>query len=172
LIYINQSEKPIRAIWEKLARKNISPEILESGIRPHITLAVYDELQCQSCEKELTQLAARTSSVSLQATHVGVFYHPELVVFLAPTPTRELLDFQAEVHACLLRDAGNPWEMYLPEKWVPHCTLAINIQADQLPMTLSTCSELHLPFEIQVTQIGASEFLPIKDLFKFNLKSE
>lgn len=170
LFFDEPSEKPIREIWAKLARLNISSEIPNSGIRPHITMAVFDNLKCQPCEKKLSQYAAHTAGISLCMTHLGVFYRPEIVVFLAPTPTRELLEFQAGVHQCLAKHADKPWDIYLPGNWVPHCTLAINLDKNLLPTVISQCTDIQFPFNVQVAQIGVSEFLPIRDLYKLDLK--
>lgn len=173
VLYFNEpSENAIKEIWDKLSQKNLSANISEAGIRPHLTLAIYDELHCQSCEKELEKFSAHTACLNISAEHFGIFFQPETILFLAPTPTRELLDFQAGIHKCLASKTTNPWPMYQPGIWVPHCTIAMNLEKEQLLQAVASVADVRLPIELHATQIGAVEFLPIDELFKYNLKNE
>jgi 2'-5' RNA ligase len=172
VLYFNQqTEALIRSYWERLANENISTELPDSGIRPHITLAIYEELNCQSCESELANFAREASHLTIPITHLGIFNNPDSVLFLAPTATKELLDFHARIHTCLLSKAQKSWEIYQPGAWVPHCTLAMNLNAQQLSRAVSICSDIHLPIELRATQIGAVEFVSAEELFNFNLKN-
>lgn len=166
------TEKVIQNIWGKLAKQGISDEIEASGIQPHITLAVYDRLDCEPCENELEKFAAQANRLDLEAVYPGIFFHPETVLFLAIAITPQLLDFHAEIHKNLQHLAGKSWELYQPGNWVPHCTLAMNLKQKELHQALTVCSKLDLPMRLHVTRIGAVEFLPISDLFQYDLKKE
>lgn len=40
--------------------------------------------------------------------------------------TREMYDLQRDLHECMnLFDATTGWEWYYPDRWVPHCTVAL-----------------------------------------------
>lgn len=171
VLYFDQkTEEVISGLWKRLADEGISSEIAASGIRPHLTLAIYDELKCQPCENELSRLAADSSFMLLNASHLGIFYQPDLILFLAPTPGQALLAFHARIHTNIAVEAQGSWPLYQPGRWVPHCTLAMNLTQDSLSRALPLCAALPLPLEMRTTQVGAVEFLPVKDLFCYSLK--
>ncbi len=125
LYFDEQTEKEFLKVWQSLADLNLSSHVLEAEIKPHITLAIYEELDCQPCENELVKITSKTSSLPVQFTHLGIFTNPEPVVFAAPLITRELLDFHNNLHIRLTNEGKKPWELYKPGRWVPHCTLAL-----------------------------------------------
>jgi 2'-5' RNA ligase len=171
VLYFNKhSEKFIQDIWSDLSNHGVPSEIHHVGIRPHITLGIYDELTCQPCDSELSRFAPQTAHLHLSFTHLGFFTHPEKVLFLAPTPTSELLDFHARIHQLLNRQTQGPWDLYQPGRWVPHCTLALDLDQDTLEKATQLCSQLELPVEMHATQIGVVEFLPVTEMYHFDLK--
>jgi len=172
LYFDGKEEQAFLDIWKALAKEKLSANLFEAGIRPHITLAIYDELECQPCENELAKIASRTNPISFQISHLGVFTQPEPVVFAAPTLTEEFLDVHRSIHLGLVNKSKNPWERYLPDQWVPHCTLALGFSLDELEKILEKCLVLKFPLEIIANQVGVVEFQPMKDLFKYDLLSD
>ena len=171
VLYFNKhSEKFIRDIWNKLSENGIPSEIHHAGIRPHITLAIFDELTCQPCDSELSRFAPQSAQLHLNFTHLGFFTQPEKVLFLAPTPTSELLDFHARIHQLLDHQTNGPWSLYQPGKWVPHCTLALDLDQVMLEKATALCGQIELPVELHATQIGVVEFLPVTEMYHFDLK--
>jgi 2'-5' RNA ligase len=170
LYFDKPSENKIQAIWDTLAEAGISNELQTLNIRPHITLAIYDELRCQPCDNKLARYANQANHLHMAFSHIGAFLQPERVLFISPTPTKELLDFHASVHDHLAEDTQNPWDMYLPGNWVPHCTLALDLEEEQLNKAMSICTNIQLPIEMHANQIGAVEFLPMKGLYEYDLQ--
>ena len=143
--------------------------IFNAGIRPHITLAVYDELACQPCDNELARISARTASMSLKFTHLGVFSNSEPVIFAATMPTKELLDFHENLHAVLADESKKPWDLYRPGNWVPHCTLALDFEPEKIGKIIHSCQTLQLPMNVNAVQLGVVEFQPFRDIFNYDL---
>lgn len=172
LYFEEKHEKEFLRIWESLSSENLTANLVEAEIRPHITLAIFDELNCRPCDSQLAKVAAQTRPINFQITHLGLFTHPEPVVFAAPTITQELLSFHKDIHDTLAAEAKNPWEMYLPGQWVPHCTLALGFDLKNLGRIFDQCLKLGLPMQVQANQVGIVEFQPMKDVFKFRLISD
>jgi 2'-5' RNA ligase len=172
LYFEENHEKEFLRIWESLSSENLTANLVEAEIRPHITLAIYDELNCRPCESQLSKVAAHTQPISFQITHLGLFTHPEPVVFAAPTITQKLLGFHMTLHAALAKETKKPWEMYQPGHWVPHCTLALGFDLKNLGKIIDKCMGLQLPMQVQADQVGVVEFQPMKDVFKFRLISD
>lgn len=171
LYFDGKNERAFLNIWKALAEEKLSASLFESGIRPHITLAIYDELECRPCENELAKIASNTKPISFQFSHLGLFTQPEPVVFAAPTIFEEFLHFHKRIHETLALQSSNPWDMYIPNKWVPHCTLSLGFSLNDLGKILIKCMNLPLPMDVVARQVGVVEFQPMKDLFKYDLLS-
>lgn len=165
LYFDEKSERTIRDLWDAMEKEGI-PLDYSADIRPHITLGIFDELSCEPCGEELTEFSMQASSLSLSLSYIGFFHEPEVVLFLAPTPVETLLDFHARLHSRLEDLSKNPWELYQPGKWVPHCTLALGIKPGQFNSAVSVCSQLHLPISVKIERIGVVEFQPMNGAFK------
>jgi len=165
-------ENEFLRIWESLSSENLTSNLVEAEIRPHITLAIYDELNCRPCESQLAKVASHTQPISFQITHLGLFTQPEPVVFAAPTITHELLSFHEALHDALVKETKNPWEIYQPGHWVPHCTLALGFDLKNLGKIINKCLNLQLPMQVRADRVGVVEFQPMKDVFKFRLISD
>ena len=173
VFYFNKnSEIPIYKIWNQLEEINLSPNKYKGGIRPHMTLAIFDSMGCDDCELELKHFVDESKMFSVQANHLGVFPNQNSVIFIAPSPSMELLTFQERIHQILKDKAVGPWEMYLPGKWIPHCTLAQQIEKKDMSAALSTCIQIKLPMELNISQIGVVEFEPIKPLFEIDFSQQ
>lgn len=168
LYFDEQTEKEFFKVWQNLADLNLSSQVLEAEIRPHITLAIYEELDCQPCENELVKITSKTSSLPVQFTHLGIFTNPEPVVFAAPLITHELLDFHKNLHTRLTKEGKEPWELYKPGRWVPHCTLALDFQMKNLTEIIRYSQVLHFPMDVRAVQLGVVNFKPIRDMFKYD----
>ncbi len=168
LYFDNQTEKTIIKVWQILAERNLSSHGLDAGIRPHITLAIYEELDCRPCENELVKITTKTSSLPIQFTHLGIFTNPEPVVFAAPLVTKELLAFHNNLQANLASEGKKPWELYKPGKWVPHCTLSLDFEKENLAEIIRCCQAMLFPMDVRAVQLGVVKFKPVRDLFKYD----
>jgi 2'-5' RNA ligase len=171
LYFDDQTEKTILNIWRTLADNNQSSGMLGAGLRPHITLAIYEDLDCQPCENELVKITAKTASLPLQLTHLGIFTNPEPVIFAAPLVTEELLAFHKDLQSRLANEGKNPNELYKPDKWVPHCTLSLGYKIENLANIIQICQTLPFPMEVRAIQLGVVNFKPVKDLFNYDFLS-
>jgi 2'-5' RNA ligase len=170
LYFDDQTEKTILNIWQSLAENNLSSGMLDAGIRPHITLAIYEELDCRSCENVLTKITTKTASLPIQFTHLGIFTNPEPVVFASPLVTKELLDFHKDLQARLANEGKNPWELYIPGQWVPHCTLSLGYKIENQAEIIRICQTMSLPMDVRAVQLGVVNFKPVKDLFNYDFR--
>jgi 2'-5' RNA ligase len=100
-----------------LAETGLAPYMHTSGNRPHLTLAIYQELVLAEAKERLTLLAATSKSLPITFSHIGLFPTPEAVVFVAPRVTSDLLELHSRLHD-LLADIGRQLlAYYLPGQW-------------------------------------------------------
>ena len=55
---------------------------------------------------------------------VGMFTDTR-TIFASPMMNESMYQFQRELHECLQEFDTKGWEWYLPQRWAPHCTLAL-----------------------------------------------
>src|SRR6266850_6044282 len=123
----------VRRLWHDLEDVGVT-YMTRSGARPHVSVGIWDGLEREAAEAELTRFAAETTPLPISLASVGFF--PQTAVFLAPTVTSALLDLQASLHARFSRVGTAAWEHYRPGTWVPHCTLAMDLTTEQLARAL------------------------------------
>jgi 2'-5' RNA ligase len=176
LFFDKKIELAIQATWHKMADSNVAPFLGTSGNRPHISLALCEELDKVTCQAKLETWAAGVKPLPVSFQQLGLFPAPGAVLFTGPVVTRELLALQREVDELL--DGCCVWpeyDYYRPGKWIPHCTLAMEFEDALLPRALDIAFHLKLPLNGTIVGVGvialkgAGEFRPVKHLFAFNL---
>jgi len=155
------SADAVRLCWRELEAAGIT-WMARSGARPHITLGIWDTLERDAAEFAVSKLGEETTPVRLTLASVGLF--PGVAVFLAPTVTRELLDLHAGFHRRFGGLGGAAWDHYRPGTWVPHCTLATDLEPERFGDALAIAARVPLPIECRLVEIGIVEFRPVKQL--------
>ena len=173
VIYFDKiSSQTIVNTWKELVKNNISQNMLSTGIQPHFTLAIYDSFDCVECEKEIMKIAENSGLIDIQADYFGIFPNTSSVIFIAPAPGQALIQFHHNIHNSLKNHVGGSWEIYQPGKWVPHLTIARDINNHHLSSALEICMKIPLPLKMRITQMGVVSFEPIKPLFTMDIGSQ
>src|SRR5262249_51393762 len=161
-----ESAAVVRRVWRELAVAGI--EYMEaSAARPHVSLGIWDALDRDHAQAELTRFAAETSPVRVSFASVGLF--PRVAVFLAPTVTADLLELHAGFHRRFAHLGEAPWVHYAVGAWVPHCTLATDLGPDRFGDALAIAGRVPLPLEARLVEVGIVEFRPVKQLSSYAL---
>lgn len=169
-IYFDSStEALLSQLWKKFDAAEL-PNIKERAFRPHITLCIYREINCADCECKINEISTDFTLHEITLDHLGIFNNADSVLFLAPTPTEKLLEMQKKVFQILDDFAEGPWDMYKPGKWVPHCTLANDLNKDQLIKAIELSHQIELPIQAHIAQIGIVEFDPIQPIFEVDIE--
>ena len=156
-----ESATVVRRVWREVADAGIE-YMVASGARPHVSLGIWESLDRDRADAELTRFAAETSPVRVAFASVGLF--PGVAVFLAPTVTADLLELHAGFHRRFARLGEAPWVHYQPGTWVPHCTLAMDLGPDRSGDALVIAARAPLPLEATLVEVGIVEFRPVKQL--------
>jgi 2'-5' RNA ligase len=146
-----QTAASIRLIWQQLAQQNIAVPGVTSGYHPHITFAVYDTDDIEFYHQKLLPFVTSLRSFPIRLDVLGIF--PERgILFLAPRMSRALMNMhQAAVDAF----GDNPIAAHLlPDRWTPHCTLAIPASPQQMTDGVLWCQTHWQPFDAEATGIG------------------
>ncbi len=158
----------VRALWDDLAGLGLAESPARSGVRPHITLAVYEGggsgeplgVDPVRIEPRLAAFAASLRPIAVRMSAIGTFPGTEGVVFLAPKVTRALLTAHARFHLRCADIGGACWPYYRPRQWVPHCTLAIGLAPEAVGAAVARCMGAELPISGHLTSLGVIRFRP------------
>lgn len=121
----SSSDGRIRTFWEELSARNI-PALPEGDwARPHVTLAICPDIAAVD-HKAMAEVCDITPFPARLSTY-GQFLGAPGVLQIGVTPTRQLLDLHGRVHQ-LLEAGKTPCDaLYVPDIWIPHCTLSVGM---------------------------------------------
>lgn len=106
------------------------------GKRSHITIADYGNLDIKNFIKLAEKYYDDKFIVELTLSVLGTFINTR-TLSPAPTSSTDLLKFHQSHHnhfGAFNEDEGT---FYLPNKWSPHCTIAIRLDEDTMIQTFS-----------------------------------
>ncbi|WP_410982330.1 2'-5' RNA ligase family protein [Bacillus cereus] len=114
--------------------KEIREERINIGhnedLEPHITLADYHTLDLKLYGEKLEKFTEHIEYFPVEFSSVGTF-STNGTIFLALTVTGRLLELHQSFHNHFADFHDQPQSYYVPEKWVPHCTIANRLGKEQ-----------------------------------------
>ncbi|TDI61940.1 MAG: 2'-5' RNA ligase family protein [Alphaproteobacteria bacterium] len=149
--------------------------MLQNNMYPHITLAIYQEECPDQLPELLLQISNMISSFKLVFSSVGVFPGDHGALFLAPVRTKPLMQLRETFHQLTADFEEQCAFWYLPNNWVPHCTLAQFISTADSARVLSSVPALSTewsPIPATCTAIELVEFYPAKQLATYDLTGQ
>lgn len=129
LFFDQEMEAKLFTYARRIAKENLSTKYLEWGTRPHITLACFNDVDEEVCIKRLRLFAQSQKALPAYIGSVGMFTDTR-TIFASPIMTSTMYQLQRDVHACMRGFDTRGWEWYLPDRWVPHCGLALMKEDD------------------------------------------
>ena len=164
LYFDSQTEKRVWDLRHTLIKQGISSTTSRLGDRPHVSLAVFPNVNCDDLVSVTKGYANVIKSFDFQFSAIGSFSTNENVLFLSPVLTNQLLNYHESFHHRLADAKLTPSSYYIPGNWTPHCTVEMNIPDEQFPKAFEICEKNFIPFAGQFREIGIIEFRPIKRL--------
>jgi len=139
-LFDEKTEQVIKDIWKELKEKSISSYAYEvEDRRPHITLASYNDINITEFIKQIDDFYYDKPTLDITLNSIGSFLNSG-ALFFSPTVTRPLLDFHSNHHKYFKQFNDNPISLYLPDSWIPHCTLANRLSPKKLSEAFNYCS--------------------------------
>ena len=124
LYFDEKTEQQLMAWAEKIARAKISTKFLEWKTRPHLTLACFNDVDEEACIERLKGFAQGHTPMPAYIGSVGMFPDTK-TIFVSPVMNSGMYRFQRELHNAMEGFDAKGWEWYCPDRWVPHCTIAL-----------------------------------------------
>lgn len=151
LFFAEPFEQHVRSVWKGLSDANITSKMDQIiDIRPHVTLSVYNNLSnVESFIRRFYSFFETVHELELKFEVLSVFPTGG-TVFLDPTVTEDLIKLHKHYHSEFSDLLNSVDQYYIPEKWDPHCTLAIRLTTEQVLETMRFC---YKDFKVQKSKI-------------------
>lgn len=164
-LYFDQdSENKIKEYLNIIKREGIENLFYNLGALPHISLAVYnDNINHLELIKNLEKF--QLNKVNISFKNIGYFCSNENAIFLCPKINYELLDLHKRYHEEFREYIKNEWEYYLPENWIPHCSIAFEVSNEDFIKTIRILKNDFEPIDVTIEKIGFIRSRPIEKLY-------
>jgi 2'-5' RNA ligase len=156
----NDTARPIRALWDEVGRLEPTPTMIGMGYPPHVTLAIYDQLDEAKAVAALDAAFARIPAIRLTFGAIDWFENDPLVLWAVPGAHGLLQQAHAAVHRMIGPMLCRPH--YRPGHWVPHCTLGTAIPHDRRDEARAMTQRVVAPFEVTFDTADVVRFLPVE----------
>lgn len=174
LFFNAEMEKRLLHYAQRIAEENLSTKYLEWKTRPHITLACFSDVDEEECIERLREFAKKQKPLPARIGSVGMFTDTK-TIFASPIMNAAMYQMQREVHSCLQGFDTRGWEWYLPDRWVPHCGIALMAEDDK-EAYYKACELVLREFEKtdgMFEAIGLVKIsFPVEEIFVAELKGE
>lgn len=141
-----QADEQIRQLAQQLVDGGANTTYLDSGLRPHLTLAEFNTSRIADVRIILNELAAQAvQPIRIKLASAGFFPGDLAVIFLSPIVDEQLLSFHRQTNSALepLCEEFSP--LYQEESWVPHCTVALDLDKDEFAAASSAMMRFFKP---------------------------
>lgn len=129
LYYDKETEQKLSDLSQRVADEKLSTKFLEWQTRPHLTLACFNDVNESKCIEQLKSFAQVHKTMPAYIGSVGMFTDTR-TIFASPIMNDSMYEFQRELYEYLKDFDASGWEWYYPNRWVPHCTLALTKEDD------------------------------------------
>ncbi len=162
-------ESKVRQYWKTLADNNISSFMIDKPYAPHITLAGIPDDKYEEFKDILPSFAEQFTSIPINMPFLAVFTSPHYVLFIGVTVTDALHHLHRELYKqhphCV------DWDLlYVPSLWIPHCTLAFQLDSSKLSSAIDACSQFPLPINTNINRLEIVESTTAEVLYSIKLK--
>ncbi len=171
LYFDKNVEDKVYSLANKIADAHISTKYLDWKTRPHITLACFNDVDEEQCISKLKTFAGNHQKMLAGLASVGMFVDTK-TIYLAPIMTSDMYQFQRELHEylCDFDTQGHEW--YTPNRWVPHCAIALTKEDEEDAFFKASDLVLHQFEKIfgEFSAIGLVKIsFPVEEVFTIEL---
>lgn len=172
IAYLNsETEQKINELRDGLVKEGI----VGHGMRPHVTLGTHLEVDIESFKTSFQDYFQGIAAVPLFFPSLAIFLNSG-TLYAAPTKDNVLTNFHQRYHEQFKKDV-NQESLYIPSKWVPHCTLVMDLTHENLVKAFDYSARNIQPFHATIDSVALIQLTyeadictDVKDILTVNLK--
>ena len=148
---------------ERTAALSGNNYMLAINIPPHVTLGCFFSDEQANLLERVESFAKSVTPFEMTFNTIGAF--EPYVLFVSPIEDAYLAELNNSLHELLLENY-EPAENanYLPDRWQPHCSLAVRLNEEQFTKAKTIEAEIDLPFTARVTKIALAKCNPYNEV--------
>lgn len=166
------SEEELHQLQNDVATAIDNTFMEKNGMLPHITLAMFLAEDYAAAKVILADFATNFPDMTIRLGSIGIFNTPMGVVTLQPVVTKDLLAIHDEIVERLSPVAEEFVQYYLQPIWVPHCSVAINVDPDRVGDAVNAVCERFSPFDAKIRYLTLAECCPYKECGRWPIGPE
>jgi hypothetical protein len=139
------TETLIRQVWDRLAEKGVSDNMLKKGGRPNVGLSVFEDGDPGEISFRLRQLCREQRTVEARFEHLGTYCSKDGILFLVPVVSPRFFLLHSTVYKLLADNIQGVRDGCRPNRYVPHLTVAYGLDKETLSKTVSLFGNKALP---------------------------
>ena len=149
-----RSSRYIKSIWSQLSEKGIDSSLINTdGLFPHITLAIYEEIDEEKFIAKMKEFKSKMQIIDTRFDVLGVF--PDTgACFVTPVVTEELLSLHRDYYEYFKEFEDTARKYYRPGMWNPHCSLAMGLNKEKMKEAFNIILDIFEPFEASLDGIA------------------
>jgi hypothetical protein len=173
IFFDDSADKKLCQLRGSLARQVGAPDKMGlENIRPHISLALFEQGQLAKILAVLQNLASRQASFEVSLTALNSFPGDEGVLYLEP----DALGLGPLQRDCFqgLQGLSDGWNRFYhpPENLVFHCTMNLYLSPSQIQQSLRLDSRSALPIKARAVGLALVEVVSGEVLGEFALSEK
>jgi len=167
LHFNEELEKEIFKIWQEMSKRGVAEFPLASGMTPHMTLGLYNNIDVNKFTADVEKFAKETEPFSTDFYSAGIFPTEIISLFIYPVPTKDLIKIHNDFHKFVQIDDDHSHQYYLPGRWIPHTTLAYNADESRIDSALFHEINAFFPLSGSITAVSIAHLWPFKEICRF-----
>ncbi|MCL2253459.1 MAG: hypothetical protein FWC09_03365 [Lachnospiraceae bacterium] len=164
------SDRIIKSLWHGMADSDICDYLISSDNNPHIKFAMYNELEIEIIKDSLMLLTKQINKIPLHFKTFSFYPNDKPFICIDVAVSIPILTLHEKVQTAFEKYALSDNNVYFRQGiWKPDCQLTLPLDKLKLVNAINYLSEMKLPFNGILEQIGLIEFHPAKQLFSYEL---
>lgn len=164
LYFDRETELTIFNLHDAVFKNEDGSTLDKPRLRPHISLAGFSNIDQDRLVSLVQDYANDIEPFDVRLSAIGTFPTEDNVLYLSPVPTIQLLTCHEEFHQRLTRSKLESFPYYVPARWIPHCTVEMDISDEQFSEAMENCKKVFTPITGKIQEIGVVEYLPVRQL--------
>ena len=146
--------------WETLRREGVSDLLFRMGYKPHLTLAMYREIDEAKTIAKLDNFITNETAIPIEFRHISVNKNG---IFCQPTENGPMRKF----HARFEKAFGKSFrDIDLARQWMPHCTIGMELPTEKIGPVVDKLLAAWRPIAGRADRLALVKFRPGQVLWR------
>lgn len=171
IYFDEQTQKRLQGFIHRVAEATGNTFMLDNQVPPHITVAAVETKHEDELIARIGELVKKFEAGEIKWASVGTF--SKQVIYVQPV----LNEYLHNLSVFLSQELGQIEETicspyYQPFCWLPHCTIAKQLSAEQMLQAFQVLQNSFTPMDGRVVRIGIAKTNPHRDIKVWELKEK